>query len=162
VDLERGRIAIVQTRVAVEYAALTSQPKTNGSRRSVPLDAELVAAFRAHRTHQLEERMALGQGWEDSGHVFVREDGKPYHPERLTQMFERNARRAGLRSIRFHDLRHTMATLALQAGIPVKVVSEWLGHSSTTITSDLYQHVTPSMDEQAGARVTGLLLSRPV
>ena len=73
-------------------------------------------------------------------------------------MFEGHVRRAGLRSIRLHDLRHTCATLSLGSGIPTKVVSEWLGHATTSITDDLYRHVTPPMLEEAGARLTAMIL----
>ncbi len=103
--------------------------------------------------------MAWGEGWTDASLVFTRENGEAIHPQRLSQLFERLAREAGLRRIRLHDLRHTAATLALQAGIPVKVVSDWLGHASVSITSDIYQHVTPSMAEEAGAKLTALIVS---
>lgn len=88
----------------------------------------------------------------------MREDGQPFHPEHFSDAFERHVRRTGLRRIRLHDTRHTAATLSLQAGIPTKVVSEWLGHASIAITDDLYRHAIPSMPEEAGRRLTDLIL----
>lgn len=157
VDLEGGRLSIRQTLVDVAYLPVFSEPKTAKGRRTVPLDADLALALRAHRRAQLEERLAWGEAWQDTGLVFTREDGAAIHPQRLSQMFERLVRRAELRPIRLHDLRHTAATLALGGGIPTRVVSEWLGHATTSITEDVYQHVVPSMLEEAGAKLTALI-----
>ncbi len=158
VDLAAGRIAIVHTRVSVGGQAQTSIPKTEKGRRTIPLDVDLTAALREHRRRQLEERLAFGEAWTDSGYVFTREDGVALHPEYLSSAFERLVAAAGLPRIRFHDCRHTAATLSLQAGVPTKVVSEWLGHASTGITEDLYRHAIPSMQEEAGAFLTRLIL----
>jgi len=160
VDLDGGRLSISHTRVSVGYEAQSSPPKTRQSRRTIPLDAQLVSILRSHRRRQLEDRLAWGKAWTDTGVVFTREDGVALHPEYFSQAFERLTRLAGLRTIRLHDTRHTAASLALQAGIPVKVVSEWLGHSSVSITLDVYSHVIPSMSEEAGARLTALVLKR--
>lgn len=157
VDLDAGRLSVIDTIVVVDGDAEDSQPKTDRGRRSVPLDADLVAALTSHRRRQLKERLAWGEGWVDAGLVFTREDGTPLHPETVSSRFETLSRRAGLRKIRLHDLRHTAATLALQAGIPVKVVSEWLGHSSVAITLDIYSHVIPSMGEEMGAKLTAIV-----
>jgi integrase len=158
VDLEASRLSIVRTRVLVKGKESTSSPKTDAGRRTIPLDAQLVAALKAHKVRQKEERLQWGPAWTDSGHVFTREDGTPLHPEYLSTAFEGHVKAAKLRSIRLHDLRHTAATLALKAGIPTEYVAQWLGHSSASITRDLYQHVTPSMSEEAAARLTALVL----
>lgn len=159
VDLEStpGRIAVTNTVVLVDGKPVISQPKTKAGKRSVPLDAGLTAALRAHRRRQLEERLAWGEAWTDCGYVFTREDGTPVHPETFSTAFECHVRRAGLRMIRLHDTRHTCATLALEAGVPTEVVSKWLGHSSVAITQDIYQHVTPSMLEEAGERLSAAI-----
>jgi integrase len=90
--------------------------------------------------------------------VFTREDGSALHPEYLSTAFAARIESGKLRSIRVHDTRHTAATLALQAGIRTEVVSKWLGHSSVSITQDIYQHVIPSMLEEAGAKLTAIVL----
>jgi integrase len=92
------------------------------------------------------------------GHlVFTREDGTPLHPEWLSDAFAWRVARAGLPRIRLHDLRHTHASLGLAAGVPVKVMSERLGHTSSSFTADAYQHVTPALEEQAAATVARLV-----
>jgi integrase len=159
VDLDGGRLSVRQSLVtAGRYGNVQiSEPKTARSTRQVTLDPGTVAKLRAHRAHQLKQRMAAGDLWIDSGLVFVREDGSPMHPQSLSGAFTRHARDAGLSPIRFHDLRHTYATLALQGGVHPKVVSERLGHSSIAITLDTYSHVTPSLQAEAADVVAGLI-----
>lgn len=155
VDLEAGRVAVVQTLIGEREF---SQPKTDRSRRSVELDDETVAVLRAHRRRQLAERLAIGPAWRgEHDLVFCQEDGAPLWPQSFSRSFERRSKDAGLPRIRLHDLRHTHATLALQAGIHPKVVSERLGHASVAITLDTYSHATPAMREDAAARVAALL-----
>jgi Phage integrase family len=90
--------------------------------------------------------------------VFTREDGQVLHPERVSKRFTRLVRDAGVSPITLHGLRHRYATAALAAGQPLKVVSERLGHASTSITANLYQHVLPSMDERTANAVANLIL----
>ncbi len=160
VDLGAGVIRVVETRVVVASKPTASTPKTAAGRRSVPLDARLVKELRSHRVRQAEERMAAGEAWEDNDYVFVDEIGRPYRPEMLSRSFQRLTAKAGLRTIRLHDTRHTAATLMMAAGENAKVVAEILGHSSPVITQVVYQHVTPSMGEAAGRRLTDLLVEK--
>ena len=88
--------------------------------------------------------------------VFCNEDGSALHPSRFTRRFVTACERAGVPKIRLHDLRHTWATLALQAGIHPKVVSERLGHATTSITLDIYSHVQPELDSHAATAVAEL------
>jgi integrase len=104
----------------------------------------------AWRRGQAEERLAAGAGWTDSGLVFVDEVGVPPHPETITRCWREAVRRAGLPAIRLHDARHTAATVMLRAGIPVKVVSQRLGHADVAVTMGVYQHVT-AQDDRAAA-----------
>jgi len=89
--------------------------------------------------------------------MFADEVGRPTNPKTVTNAFAAAVRRAGLPHLSVHGLRHTWETLALRAGVPAKVASEVLGHSSVAITLDTYSHVTPGMQEDATARVAGLL-----
>lgn len=157
VDLDAGRVAVRRALVTVGYRIEFSEPKTAKSRRSVALDAGTVGVLREHRKAQLAERLALGPAWDDHGLVFTREDGAPVHPDRVSKLFEQHVATASLPRIRLHDLRHTHATLALQAGIHAKVVSERLGHSTIAMTLDTYSHAIPAMEEDAAARVAALV-----
>ena len=157
VDLDSARISIRRALVVVDYQLVWSEPKTPRSRRVVALDAGSVAALRAHRKRQLEERLAWGPAYEDSGLVFTREDGTPLHPEAVSAQFKRHAQEAGLAPIRLHDLRHSYASAALAAGVHVKVVSEQLGHSTVALTLDTYSHVIPALAEDAAERVAALI-----
>jgi integrase len=158
VDLDAGRVSPRRPRVVVNYEVVVSEPKTAKGRRSLALDPATVAALREHRRRQLEQRLAVGPRWQDSGLVFTWPDGRPIHPERFSRWFEQHARAAGLPKIRLHDVRHSYATAALAAGVPAKVVSERLGHATIAITMDTYSHVLPGLDAQAAGAVARLIL----
>ena len=157
VDLDAERLAVRSTRVLVYTDVQVVEPKTRRSRRAVSLDGGPIAALRAHRANQDTERARIGDAWTETGYVFVREDGRPVDPDRITHLFGVAVTECGLPRIRLHDLRHTAATLALTAGVHPKVVSERLGHSSIAITLDTCSHVLPSMQEDAASKM-GLLL----
>jgi integrase len=158
VDLDAARLAVRFALVMVDNSPTWSEPKTAKGRRSVPLPAETVAALRAHRAHQLKERLALGTGYRDEDLLFCREDSATLRPDTFERTFDRLAAQAGLPPIRLHDLRHTFATLALSAGVHPKVVSEILGHASIAITLDTYSHAVPAMQEEAATRIAALFL----
>jgi integrase len=143
----------------VDGQAITSSPKTSAGKRSVPLDPSLVKLLKSHQTQQGAERLAAGEAYSDDGYVLADELGVPYHPDTISDTFERLVKAAELPRIRLHDTRHTAASLMLAAsGVPTKVVSELLGHSSPTITLSIYAHVIPGMAEDAGAALSASLL----
>lgn len=158
VDLDRGQLAVRRGMVAAGYEVHEGEPKS-GRARTVAVDDETVGTFRRHRARQLEERMAWGEAWTDTGAIFTREDGTAIHPQSLSGAFVRRVRRSAVPTIRFHDLRHTHASLLLAAGVHPKVVQERLGHSSITITLDLYSHVAPGMQEDAAAKLGALVFA---
>ena len=160
VDLEAKRVAIRKTLVVTGYQPQVSEPKTRKGRRLIDLDQATVAALKQQRKRQKEERLAWGPLWKDTGYVFTREDGEPYHPERISKLFIQTAKKAGLPRIRLHDLRHTYATLAMGADIRAKVVSERLGHANIGITLDIYSHAVPALSEEAASRVAALVVPR--
>lgn len=158
IDLEAGRASIVQTVVLTGHERMAfSSPKTNAGTRVVDLDPTTVRALVEHRKRQNAARLLVGPGWQDHGLVFTRADGRPLDPENVSRDFRRRIAQWKMRPIRLHDLRHTWATLALKAGVNVKVVQERLGHSSPVITMKLYQHVTPGMGRDAADLVASMI-----
>ncbi len=135
-----------------------SQPKTSKSRRTIPLPLSTVNELRRHRRQQLEERLKIGTAWKDFDLVFPSEIGTALNPPNLTRAFKKILEKAKLRtSIRLYDLRHTTATLLLQAGINPKVVSERLGHATIVLTLDVYSHVLPNMQQDATAQLEEMI-----
>jgi integrase len=158
VDLKSARISVCQARVTVGYKVQLSEPKTRRVRRSIALDGGTVSVLRHWKGGQARERLEWGPAWTNTGYVFTREDGLPYHPDRVTKLFEEAVERLNLPRIRLHDLRHTHATIALSAGVHPKVVSERLGHANISITLDTYSHAVPALEEEAAAKLAAMLL----
>jgi integrase len=131
--------------------------KTKASRRGIVLSNRAVAALRRRRTRQLEERLAAGQLWVEKDLVFANAIGNPMANQFVGRMLNRALERAALPHIRFHDLRHTAATLLLADNMNPKKVSELLGHTSVSITLDLYSHVLPGMQQDIAAAMDRLL-----
>jgi len=150
VDLENGRLSIRRALTRTDngkYVALT-EPKTRGSRRTVKLTQRAVEALRSHLERQLAEIEVAGDLYRDHGLVFTTEAGTPINPSNLRQRsFAPLLNKAGLPHIRFHDLRHTCATLLLSKGVHPKFVQELLGHATVAITLDTYSHVMPGMGD---------------
>ena len=156
VDLAKGRLSIQRQRVTTDYEVLERQTKTDRG-RSVAIDAATVAALRQQSQQQLDDAAEWGDAWVSEGHVFTREDGAAWHPDRITDLFAQAVKRAGVPHIRLHDLRHGWATLALGAGIHPKVVQERLGHANIAMTMDRYSHVIPALQESAAELVAALV-----
>lgn len=167
-DLDAGRATIRRTvidRQDVPEKWSWSTPKTDAGKRTISLDPDTVAMLRAHRKAQAADRLAVGAGWQGSGRegvelVFCGPFGEPLKPKLVSDRFARAVKRLKLPRIRLHDLRHTWATLALQAGVHPKIVQTRLGHSKVSITLDTYSHVMVGQDADAAATVAALFTSR--
>jgi integrase len=157
IDLAGRCLFVVQQISEVNGELVVGTPKTKRGVRLVPLDSHTVAMLTRHRDGQVLERVAWGPAWNDQGLVFTREDGSPVRPGYATRHFKHLAAVAGLPVIRLHDLRHTNASLALQAGVDLKVVSERLGHSQLAVTADLYTHVHLGLGQDAADRIASTL-----
>jgi len=160
VDLEGGRISVRQTLVKTGDGLQFTDPKTDRSRRVIRIGPLVVQALRRHRAQQAQEKLRLGPAYQDRGLVCAQANGKPYDPAEFSKAFTSLAKRAGFPDLRFHDLRHSHATLLLRDGTPIKAVAERLGHASAAFTLDTYGHSLPDMQE-AAARVVDALLSAP-
>ena len=142
VDLEGKRMTVARVRVKGRRGVV-EQTSTKGGdgRRTVTLDQLTLEVLKAHRVAQLEERMALGEAWTDTGYLFVQQDGQPIDPDTPSQLFTKVRERTGLRAQRLHDLRHFHATELLRAGVPLHVVADRLGHRDAMVTATIYAHV---------------------
>jgi integrase len=160
VDRDTGRLHVRRQRIYLGGKIVETDLKTEKSDRVVRLDAETAEALRAHRRVQLQERLTAGAAYEDHGWVFADKLGAPLLPKALSYRFRQAVERVGLPVIRLHDGRHTHATLGLAAGVPVKVMSKRLGHSTTAITLDVYGHVLPEMDDEAAALIAARVARR--
>lgn len=162
VDLQDKTVTIAIERVQVGWDVVEDEPKSESSQRPIPLDSATVTALRRHRKQQLADRLAWQDAWIESGKVFVTEDGRALHPAAVTELFERLAFAAGLPPIRLHDMRHGAATYALAAGLDIKLVQEKLGHSTSTLTRDVYTSVLPEVARAAAETAAAMIPRRRV
>lgn len=156
VNLDLQQLQVLQTVILVGSDVRIGIPKTDRSRRLVAIDEKTVSVLQAHR-ERAGARFRNGDGSFPDTLIFRNHAGGPIHPTLFSHYFQKRVEASGLRRIRFHDLRHTHATLALQAGVHPKVISERLGHSSITITLEIYSHALPSMQREAAEAIASLL-----
>ena len=150
VDLDNGFLSVNRSLIFEGNDWSLEEPKTATSRRRIHLGTDALVTMREHQHKQLEQRLKLGPAWQDNDLVFPSEIGTPRRGANVVyRSFRPLLASAGLPQIRFHDLRHTAATLLLGEGIHPKVVSEMLGHASVQLTLDTYSHVTPTMQQEA-------------
>lgn len=160
IDLDKGRMTINQAIQRQTGAGLVAvEPKTERSRRTIELPAPLIAALKAHRVRQIETRLAAGSLWQDSGLVFTSAVGTPLEPRNLHRSFKAMLVKAGLPDIRFHDLRHSAASLMLAQGVELRTIQQILGHSSISLTANTYAHVMPSLVQDATAKAAAALFA---
>lgn len=158
VDLEKGIITVKRELMNLKDGlVLEETTKSKSGRRSVVLTDDAIRELKAHKRRQAQEKLLMGEAYQEHGLVFCKEDGTPLDPSWFTKHFQALLKKAGLPRIRFHDLRHTHATLLLARGVHPKIVQERLGHSSITMTLDLYSHLVPGLQEAAAATLNGLL-----
>jgi integrase len=158
VDLDTGRVRIVQTVIQIRGTVSMGEPKTDRGRRAITIDEGTVAALRTHRRVTNEQRLLVGSDFIDNDLIFRLPSGEPLHPDAVSATFERQVRRYGLPRLTLHGLRHTWATLALESGVHPRVVQERLGHSTIAITLGIYSHVSPTLDSDAARTVAALML----
>lgn len=157
VDLTSGLLRVRGTLARVDGALVITEPKTSKSKRTVPLSDIAADQLRAIRAAQAAERLRAGSMWHASNQVFTTETGEPCDPRNALRALKVAAQRAGLPPVGLHTLRHSAASVMLTNGIPLKVVSEMLGHSSIAITGDIYGHVSPDVSREAVRKLSAVL-----
>ncbi len=161
VDLDAGRIAIRRTLGLgrdTKGEPIFAPTKTHGSVRTIRLPAVAVAALREHRRRQAADRLAAGRHWRDYDLVFATTIGTPLDGGDVLRSFRRLLAAAGIAPLRFHDLRHAYATLSLAAGDDLATVRDNLGHSSITLTADVYAHVLDRAKERGAERLEAFIM----
>ena len=157
VDLDAGLITVRQARVVVSGKVQKSRTKTESSRRRVGVTGRALAALKAQQKRQAAHRAEWGRAYVESGFVFTAENGEALNPELVTKRFRREVERSGLPKMTFHDLRHLAASLLIASGTDVSLVSKYLGHSSVSMTSDVYAHMYESVSRDMSARAEALV-----
>ncbi|GGT66768.1 tyrosine-type recombinase/integrase [Streptomyces purpureus] len=149
-DLDAGTAAIRRTLQRTSAGGLTTLPtKTRASERRIALPTHSAQSLKLHHERQQREREAAGTTWQQTGHVFTTPQGRTVDPTNLTRAFKTLLRKACLRRIRFHDLRHSTATLLLEQGIELVVIKELLGHAHIGVTAAVYAHVRLRLQRDA-------------
>jgi integrase len=153
IDQDAGVLRIRGTLSRIGGRLTVTEPKTERSRRVLPLTHVTAALLTAQRRTQVAERLRAGSVWMDTGHVLTTETGQPVDPRNLYRVVQTTAKHAGLKDVGVHSLRHSAATAMLEAGVNIKAVSDLLGHSSVSITGDIYGHTS---DDSARAAIAKL------
>jgi len=157
VDFDVSTITVCQALQRVDGRLTFVEPKSRRSRRTIPMPPTVARALRAHRARQLEERLTGGPDWNEYDLVFVSTTGTPLDGRNLTRRFQAVLERAGLPRMRFHDTRHTCASLLLAQGVQPRVIMETLGHSQIGLTLNTYAHVIPELQREAAERMEEVL-----
>ena len=149
IDFEHSKVTICENLVEVEKILYTKSPKTRSGIRTMEIPQTLRMRLLQERKRYLERKLKYGADFYDEDYVICQENGKPYKPDSMGLKFRRFLQANGLKQIRFHDLRHTNATLMLTNGISPKVAQQRLGHSDFSTTMNIYSHVLESVDKEA-------------
>ncbi|MBA2634215.1 MAG: site-specific integrase [Chloroflexi bacterium] len=159
-DLGRGTLRVEQTvqRVPRRGLVVTKLPKNSASRRTNELATQVVDVLRDHRRIQMRARLRAGSNWQDNDLVFPSLVGTPVEPRNLNRHLHALCKRAGLPPERFHNLRHTAASIAYAEGLDSKMVQDMLGHASYRTTADIYTHLEPGLRREAAQRIADAVI----
>lgn len=160
VNLEKGYIKIVNNLCATNNGLIIKQPKTSNGIRTIAISNTLVKILKAHRKKQLENKLLYGKEYKDSNMVCCYNDGHLFNPKRFSAKFNEFLEKNNLPIIRFHDLRHSHASLLVKIGIQPKEISQRLGHSNIGITMDLYSHLYDDMDREVADKFDKLISAK--
>jgi hypothetical protein len=158
IDPVSKALTIDNQRIQLGWEVEDGDPKTQAGERLVALDDGTLHALQARQAVRDAERILAGAAWKDTtGLLLTEADGTPVHPAKLTDAFREICEKAGLPPIRLHDLRHTAATLALAAGVDIKVIQEMLGHSCLAVTADIYTSVLSEIALEAADAIAAIV-----
>jgi integrase len=157
VDLEGCRLSVAAQLQRIEGKLVLVTPKSAKSIRSISLPAVAVSALYSHRNRQAEEREWSGSDWQDTGFVFTTSRGTPMDPRNVIRKFQAALKMAELPKLRFHDLRHSTATLLLAQGVSPRYISDLLGHSQVSFTMQTYAHVLPEVQREVATKMNAVL-----
>jgi integrase len=148
-DFVNGKISVRQNLSRTKAGLIFQEPKTKNSKRQIGISQFVIESLKKHKREQNENKLFLGRAYQDLDLVCATEEGKPLSPRNVLRNLKNNIKKANVPVLRFHDLRHTHATLMLKQGVHPKIVSERLGHSKISVTLDRYSHVLPDMQKDA-------------
>lgn len=157
VDLDTGMLRVLRTVQRIKGQLIYGEPKSTQSRRTIALPETAVVALQKHRKRQLEERLLAGSEWQDNGLVFTTHIGTALDARNVIRWFKALLKKAGLPDFRFHDLRHTCATLLLVQGEQPRTIMDILGHSQISLTMNTYAHVMPAVRREAAKKMDAIL-----
>jgi integrase len=160
VDFESATLKVRRSLQRLDGRLILSETKTERSQRVVQMPTTVVELVRAHRLRQLAERLEAGPLWSEQDLVFATRAGRPLDARNVLRAFAVVLRRGDLPAIRFHDLRHSCATILLSQGVAPRVVMDILGHSQIGLTMNTYAHVLPSLRDDAASRMEEALAAR--
>jgi len=161
IDLKNGTLKVAHTLQRVDGELRRVEPKSEESRRLIPLPAICVSALKRHRLNQGLERASAGEDWKETGYVFTSRTGTPLIDRNVLREFYALLQAAKLERRRFHDLRHACVTLLAEQGVDHKTIAEIAGHSDVRLTKNVYQHAQQE-SKRAGLAKVGKFLDRPV
>lgn len=157
VDLKRGIITVRRQLVRAKGGPVFHEPKTDAGVRTVTIPEEVLRELKAHKKRQNEEKLLLGKAYEDSDLVFCQANGRRLEPRNFTRHFDGLLKKAGIRHVSFHSLRHTHATELLRMGVNLKTIQGRLGHSNFNVTANFYAHIADELQQEAAQKINGIL-----
>lgn len=160
INLELGIINVMESLEDTSKGIRFKETKTTGSTRAIQIPDFAIDELKWWKVQQAKHKLALGDMYNDIGLVCTKQNGSPIKPDTFSTTFKNLVRRAGVSDISFHDLRHSYATMLIMSGVPVKVVSEMMGHTNVVITQDTYTHVLPTMQKQAANKLNDIYMSK--
>jgi integrase len=158
IDFEHQMIKVCRSSQYVSGMGIfVKETKTESSDRTIKLPKQAFEFLRDYRVWQLEQRMKMGDRWEDNNRIFTQEDGKPVHPDSITSWFKKFIAKTDLPQITIHSLRHTNITLQIAAGVPLRTVAFRSGHAQTSTTINLYTHMIRASEDMAAGVLEDML-----